>query len=143
MVTAGDPDGPADGSSRSQSIRSGLTSCSSNRPVGPSSVNCIISFVPVRLHPAVPLFASVQLFSAGRHSVLDDDDDDERFLLCCVFQFCSADLGMAATLPPPPERSLRISGSTPTLLLPAVSRAYKPAGVCACASMRACELSVC
>lgn len=53
----------------------------------------------------------------------------ESFLLCCVF-------GLALLTwtwqPRSPERSLRMSGSTLTLLLPAVSRAYKQAEGCVC-----------
>lgn len=54
-------------------------------------------------------------------------------LLCCgLFSFA---LLSWTGRPHSPEKSLRISGSTLPLLLPAVSRAYKQAGVCKCVSM--------
>lgn len=51
------------------------------------------------------------------------------FLLCRARSFA---LLIWTWQPRSPGRSLRISGSTPTLLLPAVSRAHKQARVCVC-----------
>lgn len=59
-----------------------------------------------------------------------------HFLLCCTV-FSIALLSRTGR-PRSPERSLRNSGSTLTLLLPAVSRAYKQAGKCLCLCVHAC-----
>lgn len=56
------------------------------------------------------------------------------------FQLCHVPFSVALLSwtgqSPSPERSLRNSGSMLPLLLPAVSRAYKQAGVCVCVCMR-------